>query len=146
MTLNDREITFVTYSTERDWVKELPSKNWLCIVVDNDKPRHYIDEVISKIIQSDVCWVLTVGQSCELTHDLVDEEIVFREVDIEKLYLPKHDIMTTWHKDFEEGIWFGIHSAYDEGFQIDKVVILDLTEGKERARIEKLLASYKING
>jgi len=41
---------------------------------------------------------------------------------------------------------FGIHSAYDEGFQIDKVVILDLTEGKERARIEKLLASYKING
>jgi hypothetical protein len=143
MTINEREILYVTYSTERNWVSELPKLNWLCILVDNDRQRNYIDEVISKIIDNDVCWVLTVGQSCELTHDLIDEEIAFRQVDIEDLYLPKHDIMTTWHNDFDDGIWFGIHSAYDEDVQIDKVVILDMTDGKERERIEKLVDSFK---
>jgi hypothetical protein len=29
---------------------------------------------------------------------------------------------------------------------IDKVVILDMTNGDERARIEKLIEEYKVNG
>jgi hypothetical protein len=143
MTLNNREIIFLTYSTEESWEKDLPKNNWLCILVDNDRPRQYIDEVISKIIENDVCWVLTVGQSCELIHDLVDEEIVYRQVDIDNLYLPKHDVMTTWHTDLDEGVWFGIFSANDEDVQIDKVVILDMTAGKERERITKLIEEYK---
>ncbi|MCE9540465.1 MAG: hypothetical protein K8R85_14790 [Bacteroidetes bacterium] len=142
MILNNRELIFITYSTEKNWEKDLPKNNWLCILVDNDRPREFIDEVISKIIEKDVCWVLTVGQSCELTHDLVDEEIVFRQVDIDDLYLPKHDIMTTWHKDFDEGIWFGIFAANDEDVQIDKVVILDMTAGEERQRITKLIDGF----
>lgn len=142
MTLNNRELIFITYSTEKNWEKDLPQNNWLCIVVDNDRPRQYIDEVISKIIENDVCWVLTVGQNCELIHDLVDEEIVFRQVDIDDLYLPKHDIMTTWHTDFDEGIWFGIFAANDEDVQIYKVVILDMTAGEERQRITKLIDGF----
>ena len=105
-----------------------------------------MDEVISKIINNDVCYVCTVGQSCELTHDLVDEEIVFRKVDIEDHYLPKHDIMTTWHTDFDEGIWFAVFAANDEDVSIDKVVILDMTNGQERDRIVKLLEEYKVTG
>lgn len=142
MTLNNRELIFITYSTEKNWEKDLPKNNWLCILVDNDRPRQYIDEVISKIIENDVSWVLTVGQSCELIHDLIDEEIVFRQVDIDHLYLPKHDIMTTWHKDFDEGIWFGIFAANDGDLQIDKVVFLDMTEGEEGQRISKLIEEY----
>ena len=142
MTLNNRELIFSTYSTEKNWEKDLPKDNWLCIVVDNDRPRQHIDEVISKIIKNDVCWVLTVGQSCELIHDLVDEEIVFRETDVEGRYLPKHEIRTTWHADFDEGIWFGIFAANDEDVQIDKVLILDLTAGVERQRITKLIDSF----
>lgn len=63
MTLNNREIVFVTYSTERNWTVGLPKSNWLCVLVDNGRPRHYIDEVISKIISHDVCYVCTVGQA-----------------------------------------------------------------------------------
>ena len=142
MTLNNRELIFSTYSTEKNWEKDLPKENWLCIVVDNDRPRQYIDEVISKIIENDVCWVLSIGQSCELIHDLVDEEIVCRQVDIDDRYLPKHEIMTTWHRDFDEGIWFGIFAANDEDVQIDKVLILDMTAGEERQRITKLIDSF----
>jgi hypothetical protein len=143
MTLNDRKIIFVTYSIEKNWTAELPKSNWLCILVDNDRTRNYIDEVISKIINNDVCWVSTVGRACEINHDLIDEEIVFRQVDIDDLYLPKHDIMTTWHHDFDEGIWFSIFAANDEDVSIDTVVILDMTAGQERERISKLLEEYK---
>ncbi len=142
MFLNNRELIYITYSTEKNWAINLPKNNWLCILVDNDRPRQYFDEVISKIIQNNVCRVLTVGHSCELIHDLVDEEIVFRQVDIENLYLPKHDIMTMWHNDFEEGIRFGIFAAGNEYVQIDKVVILDMTKGKEAQRIAKLIERF----
>jgi hypothetical protein len=145
MTLNGREIIFVTYSPERNWAAGLPKSNWLCVLVDNDRARSYVEEIISKIINNDVCWVSTVEQACELNHDFIDEEIVVRQVEIEDLYLPKHDIMTTWHHDFDEGIWFLIFAANDEDVSIDKVVILDMTDGQEKERITKLLDDYKVS-
>ena len=146
MTINDREIITIKYTTEENWIKNIPQSNWLCILVDNNRQRTYLDDVISKIINNDVCYVCTVGQSCEKTHDLIDEEIVFREVDIEKLYLPEHHIMTTWHNDFDEGIWFALFAAHHDEVLIDKVVVLDMTDGIELNRIEKLLIDLEVNG
>ncbi|MES2617400.1 MAG: hypothetical protein V4613_05950 [Bacteroidota bacterium] len=146
MTINDREIITVKYTTEENWIKNVPQSNWLCILVHNNRQRTYLDEVISKIIDNDVCYVCTVGQSCEKTHDLIDEEIVFREVDIEKSHLPNHHIMTTWHNDFDEGIWFALFAAHHDEVSIDKVVVLDMTDGIELNRIEKLLVDLKVNG
>ena len=146
MTINDREVIEVKYSTEENWIKNIPRTNWVCLLVDNDRPRRYLDEVISKIINYDVCYVCTVGQSCERTHDLIDEEIAFREVDVDKLYLPKHHIMTTWHDDFDEGIWFSIFAAHHDEVQIDKIVVLDMTDGQEMGRINKLISEYQVSG
>jgi hypothetical protein len=56
-------------------------------------------------------------------------------VDIDGHYLPKHGIMTTWHNDFEEGIWFAIFAAYNEDVSIDKIIILNMTNGQEKERI-----------
>ncbi|HNP24721.1 MAG TPA: hypothetical protein PKM63_12130 [Panacibacter sp.] len=124
----------------------MPTSNWLCILVDNDRHRRYLDEVIGKIINNDVCYVCTIGHSCEMTHDLVDEEIAFRNVDFEMQYLPKHHIMTIWHTDFDEGIWFAVYDAHHEEIQIDKVVVLDMTSGDEFDRINKLLTDLKSTG
>ena len=146
MTINDREIIKVKYTTEENWIKNIPKSNWLCILVDNNSQRTYLDEVISKIINNDVCYVCSIGQSCERTHDLIDEEIVFREVDTEKLHLPNHHITTTWHNDFNEGIWFALFAAYHDEVSIDKVVILDMTNGSELKRIKKRLGDLKVNG
>jgi hypothetical protein len=142
MNLNDREIIYITYSTERNWANELPKSNWLCVLVDNDRPRNYLDEVINKVISNDVVWISTVGTSCEKTHDLIDDEIQFREEETEESYLPEHDIMTTWHTDFENGIWFSIFAANYEEISIDKIVVLDMTENKERERIERLIEEF----
>jgi hypothetical protein len=137
--LNDREIILIKYSTEHNWASLLPKSNWLCILVDHNRSRNYIDEVVSKLINNDVAWISTIGNSCEKNHDLIDEEIGFREVDIDDLYLPKHTIMTTWDHDFDEGIWFSIFVAHKEDVIIDKVVILDMTDGQESERIQVLL-------
>ena len=141
--INDRRIRIVEYSTEKNWFGQLPSEDWLCILVVNDKPRRYIDEVISKIIAKDVRYVCTIGKQCELAHDLLDEEITFREVEIEKLYLPNHDIMTTWHHDFEEGIWFATFAAHDEEIRIKEIIILDMTDGAETQRVKECLKKIK---
>jgi hypothetical protein len=143
MQINDREIRLVQYSTETNWLKELPSQNWLCILCAEETPRRYLDEVIPKVITQDVCYVCTIGGQCEFVHDLFDEEICYRETEEPPLYLPKHDIMTTWHNDFDEGIWFAIYAAYDDAVKIKTVVILDMTGGKEQARIRSVLSNIE---
>jgi len=138
--INNRKVKIVGYSTEKNWLDHLPNKEWLCALVVNDKPRRYIDEVINKIINKDVVYVCTMGKQAELVHDLVDEEITFRECEIEKPYLPNHSIITTWDIDIEEEIWFALFSAYSEEVEIKEVIILDMTDGLEMPRVEACLA------
>ncbi|KAA3437925.1 DUF7684 family protein [Rufibacter hautae] len=137
--INNRKVKIVGYSTEKNWLDQLPNKEWLCAMVVNDKPRRYIDEVINKIINNDVGYVCTMGKQAELVHDLIDEEITFRESEIEKPYLPKHSIITTWDIDIEEEIWFALFAAYSEEIEIKEVVILDMTDGLEMPRVETFL-------
>lgn len=43
--------------------------------------------------------------------------------------------MTTWRRhDFAEGILFSIFAVNDGKIMIDKLVILDMTSGKEKSR------------
>ncbi|GAB3297955.1 hypothetical protein ACFQT0_01680 [Hymenobacter humi] len=139
MRINEREIWLVQYNTEKNWLKELPSQNWLCILCVEETPRRYLDEVLAKIINQDVCYVCTIGAQCEFVHDLLDEEICYREVEEPPLCLPKYDIITTWHNDFDEGIWFAIFAAYADAVEIKTVIILDMTAGKEQERIKEIL-------
>ena len=48
--------------------------------------------------------------------------------------------MTTFHHDFADGIWFSIVAAHDDDFEIETVVILDLTRGARRSDIDAALA------
>ncbi len=139
--LHGRRVTLIEYDITANWSNGLPNANWLCVLVSDDRERRYLDEVINKIIGKDVGWVATIGSQCELVHDLIDEEIAFRLADIEPLYLPKHDIMTTFHHDFADGIWFSIVAARDDDFDIETVVILDLTSGARNDDIQAALKS-----
>jgi hypothetical protein len=93
--LNERKKKIIEYSTKKNWFSLLPNKDWLCVLVVNDKPRRYVDEVISKILAKDVGYVSTIGKQCEQVHDMFDEEVAYREAEIENLYLPDHYILTT---------------------------------------------------
>lgn len=141
--INNRKVKITGYSTEKNWQGELPNRDWLCVILINNKPRRYIDEVISKIIVRDVGYVCSVGKQAELVHDLVDEEITFRECEIDKPYLPNHSIITTWHNDIVEGIWFALFAANTEEAEIKEVVILDMTDGQETPRVKECLEKIK---
>jgi hypothetical protein len=60
MTINDREIKTVTYSTKENWIKNIPTSNWLCILIANNRQKEYLNEVISKIIDNDVCGLFLI--------------------------------------------------------------------------------------
>jgi len=141
--INNRKIKVVGYSTEKNWLDQLPNKVWLCVLLVNNKPRRYVDEVITKIIFKDVGFVCTIGNQAELIQDLVDEEISFRESEIEEPYLPNHIIITTWHSDFEKGIWYSLFAADSEEVEIKKVVILDMTDGLEMTRVKACLEKIR---
>jgi hypothetical protein len=142
MTINDREISIVQYSLKEDWYKQIPNENWLCVIVEDDAPRRYLDEIICKIIEKNVCYVCCLGSTCERTHDMIDDEIVFREVDIDQLYLPSHMIMTTWHdSSLKEAMWDVVNVSFHESIDINKMVFLDMTNGSEK--IEETLLTFK---
>lgn len=131
LTVNNREIVVVRYSTDQNWYKDIPDENWLCVLVDNDSPVTCIKEAISRILDKNVCYVCTTGENCEKNHDLLDDEISCREIDLEGRHLPEHFILTARHKDFDQGVLFAIFEAgNDDVSSIDKVVILDMSGGR----------------
>lgn len=143
MMINNRDIIIAKYSTEENWMKTMPRSNWLCILIDNNRELNYLNEVVAKIIENDVCYICTMGQSCQKTYELIEEEIIFRGVDIEKLYLPEYEILISCQEDFEEGIRFALYEAQHEKVLIHQVFVLDMTNGLEYSRLEKLLINIK---
>jgi hypothetical protein len=146
MIINRRRVTVVTYRTDRNWLQELPQAQWLCVLLADGAPRRYLDEVLPKLLLRNVAWVCCVGQQGEWVHDLLDEEIVFREV--EELYLPPHLVMTTWHEQLEEGLAFALFTAHYDEAPIEQVVVLDLTAGAEQLQLQvylqTLASSYSV--
>jgi len=51
--------------------------------------------------------------------------------------------MTTYHEDPVEGFWFSLIAAFSPDEEIDRVVILNLTEAVDYPKYQKLLK--KIN-
>jgi hypothetical protein len=126
--INNRNISFEEYNTSKNWIAEFPTENWCLIIVAEEENRNYFDEIIRKAIDRNVAYIFSVGKQHDLIHDMVDEEIVFRDVDIEDYYLPKHMIMTAGEEDFEDGIWQGIYTTHQNETDIEEVIILDVTK------------------
>jgi hypothetical protein len=127
-TYNDRKLIYQRHSLDIKWTDAFPNKNWLLLVFVESKARTILDEISRKAIDNDVCDVCCAGQQSELLHDMIDEEIVLREVGIEDRHVPPHDIMTTWHFDFGEAVWFAFFAAHNPPEDINTIVCLDASE------------------
>ena len=134
--ITDRKIRFVEYDTAKNWIKNFPTDNWCLIIIADEKQTRYFDEIIRKSINRNVGYICAIGKQQELIHDLADEEIVFRDVNIENRYLPNHTIMTVGDEDFEEGIWFGLNCTFNDESEIKEIVILDLTKDAYKPTVE----------
>jgi thiamine phosphate synthase YjbQ (UPF0047 family) len=129
----------------KNWSSEFPTANWCLVILADEKNQNYFNEIINKSIEKNVGCICSVGKQHDFIHDLADEEIVFREVDIENLYLPEHLIITIGTEDFENGIWSGIYLTENNETKITQTVIIDLTkQGKAKTKdlIKKLESGY----
>jgi hypothetical protein len=126
--ITNRKISFVEYDTSKNWIANFPNNNWCLIIIADEKKSNYFDEIIRKSIDRNVGYICGVGKQHNLIHEMADEEIVFREIDIDDYYLPKHCIMTVGDEDFENGIWFGLNLTFNPEIDINEIIILDLTK------------------
>ena len=116
--------------------------NWLFVSLVETENSNILDEIARKIIDNDVCYACCIGTSGEKLHDLIDENLVIRETEIEKLYLPNHQVMTTWHKDTAEGLWFASYSAFHETELIEKIFCLDIGKNSKKVEIVELIDKF----
>ncbi|MEQ8415834.1 MAG: hypothetical protein RIB71_15255 [Imperialibacter sp.] len=142
--INGRLIRYIEFGTSTDWATGLPRDKWLAIIIANNFGKKYIGEVVRKSIDRNVCWISGLGELHELVHELADEEIAFRDADIEPHHLPEHMIVTTSDSDFDEGVWFSVFSASNDECRIDEVVIINATgDNRFNQRTTNLIGKFK---
>ncbi|TFF40664.1 DUF7684 family protein [Mucilaginibacter psychrotolerans] len=143
-TVNNRKVFYQRYDTETPWSTNFPTENWLAFVLVDNQPKTKLFEISNKLIGRNACYVCATGEQSELMHDIVDEDIVYREVDIdyEYNYLPPFDIITTWHNTIQEGLWFAIYAACNDPIEIDKIVCLNASDGFSEPEIRELLLKF----
>ena len=139
--VNHRQVFFLSTS-HASWVSKRPVKNWLALIHCDVRNLDIANAVIRYCLDSNVVFVCTIGKECEWLHDCFDEQIVWREV-VELNTNPAP--LTTWHNDFEDGIWFALHAAAGENRPIESVVFIETTgnysEGQLRGLLSRMVAN-----
>lgn len=85
----------------------------------------------------------TIGNACELIHDIFEETEVVYEIEGKRISNEDECVLSTWHDDINEGLYFAINTAYIDNKIINKIVCIDMTESGEKVEIIK--AFDKIN-
>ena len=140
--INEREILFQKHDVGINWSRNLPESNWLLAAFVEIDDTNILDEIARKVIDKAVCYACCIGAFGEKMHDMIDENLVIREVEIEKLHLPKHQVMTTWHKNISNGLWFAAFSAFHETGPIEKIYCLDIGKVSNKAEVLELIDKF----
>jgi hypothetical protein len=140
-TVNERIVFYQKYNENISWDKDLPNENWLVFAIVSNIKKTELSEISKKLIDNNVCYACCTREQNELLHDTIDDNIVVRE--IERGYPPSVDIMTTWHADVENGLWFSIYAAHNEQVQIDTIVCLNARESDLEGDLLNLLEMFK---
>ena len=125
----------------------MPSSNWLAFTIADIADKELLYDMIVKCLDKNVLYTCSTGQLASDTEDCFDGEIVWRQVQAEEQTCKPQDYenspMTSSHRNFSEGFWFAIQSAYaiayDEYILIDKVVCIDMTQGGVKQYLCELL-------
>ncbi|MBI3501188.1 MAG: hypothetical protein HY063_05280 [Bacteroidetes bacterium] len=143
----DRQIFYLSTRQTNNWAEQLPTDNWLALTVGHDKDIKLYNELADKCIDKNVLYVCAVGHACELIHDIFDQTVIQKKIAVGDSVASPDDFenspMTTWHNDFEEGVWFAMTSAFHGTKDIDKIVVIDLTDKSERQRLTELIDKIK---
>lgn len=148
--INGRQVHYLWINQNPGWAEQLPTENWLLIPIGHKPDKEIIAKAAEECLGRGVNYVAALGQACELIHDIFDEEVVLRKIQKGERVDREEDFerepMTTWHHDFNEGVWFATTVAYDEYNDIHQVICLDLTERGEKDRLTQILDKIQAGG
>ena len=149
--VNSREIQYINIRFHPNWSEQLFFKSWVAFTVADIQDRELLNEVTMKCLDKGVLYTCSAGQLASETEDYFDQEIVWREVQVEESTGIQADYdktpMTTFHSNFSEGFWFSTHLANptinDENLKVDSVVCIDFTSAGVKQYLIELIK--KIN-
>lgn len=137
--VNEREVYYFNTLNGSDW--EFP-KNWILFIITSDSNIKSIMEFAKLCLDNNVLYVCCAGDAASIAEDIFDEEFVWRKI------LAGDDeysdvLMTTFHKDFSEGLWFATSVAVHESQVIENIVCADFSASNNKKLIIDLIK--KIN-
>jgi hypothetical protein len=149
--LNQRQILYINVRADLSWFDKLPSSNWLAFTIADTSDKDLLNDTTKKCLDKNVLYTCSAGQLSSLTEDYFDEEIVWRQVQIEEKTGKPQDYetspMTTFHKNFDEGFWFAATvanaTAHDKYIPIDIVVCIDMTQRGVKKYLIELIDKIK---
>jgi len=139
-----RRIYYVQIRNNPDWKTSLPKQDWVAFTIANKEDEELIPPIVKVCLDNNVRLTCSVGNHASMTEEYFDEEISWRRVEYEMKAAKKFErLVTTAHKNIGEGFWFAANTIYDDNFEINKVVCLDMTKRKLKKQIIELVE--KIN-
>ncbi|WP_426670742.1 DUF7684 family protein [Mucilaginibacter sp. McL0603] len=139
--VNNRKVFYQKYDKNISWGDDFSNGNWLVFAIVSNRKKTELFEISKELIDNNLCYACCTGEQGELLHDIIDDNIVARE--IERGYPSSVDIITTWHADVENGLWFSIYAANNEQMQIDTIICLDANGSDLEGDISNLLGMFK---
>jgi hypothetical protein len=140
--LNNRHIIYEKYSPDFDWVINLPKSNWLLIVVVNDAELDFLSDISDNALDNNTCYISCLGAKGEILHDIIDDEINLRQLELVDRKISSRFIMTDWFEDIEEGLWFAINAANNDEEQIEIVVCLNVSDLDIESSLQYLINNH----
>jgi len=121
----------------------MPDEKLLLLVLVDNKTKEELNQIACSAIDNNVCYSCCVGKQSELLHDIIDEVFLLRQIGVEKGHLPQQDVlMTTWHYELDEALWFAIFAADNSPEIINTIFCLDVAETPIKSELEGLIKKY----
>lgn len=141
--INRRKIYYVKVRNNSQWKSSLPKNDWVAFTIGNKEDEELVPPVVKVCMDKNVSYACSTGNIAHRIEQYFDEEIVWRGVDYEMRTKKEFDYelspVTTADKNVGEGFWFAATLAYDDNFEIDKVVCIDLTKRKVKKHLIELI-------
>lgn len=141
-TIKDRKVVYLNIQQDLQEFETADFKNWVLFMIEDNIHNPILGQFADLCIDKDVLYVCAAGKACSEVDDMFDFKMVDRAQVGGKLpswHRSDDDVlMTSWHRDFDEGFWFALTTANYENLLIQTVVVANLTGDNYLPTIQRL--------
>lgn len=140
--IKDREIVYLDTVNNAHLETALPESNWSLFAIADDEQIPQLGYLAKVCLDKNVLYICGAGQASSQIDDAFHIEICDRKIQADDDNYDNTPT-TTWHSDFDEGLWFAATIVYHGMMSINTVVCINLTEINYKEKIVDLIT--KIN-